>query len=109
MARSFDCAASGLLCSEDNSSIFCDEVDLGAIDEDFEPSWKNRNNNQNENFDRSELLSAWPMQSDECLALMLKKEIEHLPASDYLQRLRDGDLDLGARREAVDWIGKVGP
>ncbi|XP_057489860.1 cyclin-D4-1-like isoform X2 [Actinidia eriantha] len=110
MARSFDCAASGLLCSEDNISIFCDEVDLGAIDEDFEPSWKNRNygnNNQNKNFDRSELLSDWPMQSDECLALMLKKEIEHLPASDYLQRLRDGDLDLGARREAVDWIGKV--
>ncbi|XP_057468777.1 cyclin-D3-1-like [Actinidia eriantha] len=110
MAPNFDCAASGLLCSEDNSSIFCDEVDLGAIDEDFELSWNNRNygnNNQNKNFDGSELLSDFPVQSDECFALMLKKETEHLPASDYLQRLRNGDLDLGARREAVDWIGKV--
>ncbi|GFZ10258.1 cyclin D2;1 [Actinidia rufa] len=111
MAPNFDCAASGLLCSEDNSSsIFCDEVDLGAIDEDFELSWNNRNygnNNQNKSFDGSELLSDFPMQSDEYFALMLKKETEHLPAGDYLQRLRNGDLDLGARREAVDWIGKV--
>ncbi|KAI7995627.1 hypothetical protein LOK49_LG11G02885 [Camellia lanceoleosa] len=44
--------------------------------------------------------------SDECLALMVKKEFEHLPNSGYLNRLRNGDLDLGARKEAVDWIGK---
>ncbi|GFS44001.1 cyclin d4;2 [Actinidia rufa] len=30
-----------------------------------------------------------------------------MPSSDYLKRLRKGDLDLEARREAIDWIGKV--
>ncbi|KAF5938502.1 hypothetical protein HYC85_022761 [Camellia sinensis] len=38
---------------------------------------------------------------------MVKKEFKHLPNSGYLNRLRNGDLDLGARKEAVDWIGNV--
>ncbi|XP_052188569.1 cyclin-D4-2-like [Diospyros lotus] len=105
MAPSFDCAVSSLLCAED---IFCDEVDFGAVEEGFEPSWNQMENNQNQNFDGEELLlRGLPMQSDECLALMVKRESEHLPASDYLNRLRTGALDLGARREAIEWIGKV--
>ncbi|KAJ6730293.1 CYCLINS [Salix viminalis] len=47
------------------------------------------------------------MQSDECLVLMVEKECQHLPSGDYLKRLRNGDLDMGARKEAVDWIAKV--
>lgn len=32
---------------------------------------------------------------DECLALMIKKESEHLPASDYFKRLRNAHFDFG--------------
>jgi cyclin D1/2/4 len=39
---------------------------------------------------------------------MVEKECQHLPSGDYLKRLRNGDLGLGARKEAVDWIAKVG-
>lgn len=38
---------------------------------------------------------------------MVEKESQHLPAADYLKRLRTGDLDLGARRQTVEWIVKV--
>uniref|UniRef100_A0A5B6Z811 Uncharacterized protein n=1 Tax=Davidia involucrata TaxID=16924 RepID=A0A5B6Z811_DAVIN len=110
MAPSFDCAEASLLCAEDNSSIFYDDVDYGAVEEDFEPTWHHRNhrtNNQDQNFGGEESLTGLPMQSDECLTLMFKRECEHLPGSDYLNRLRIGDLDLGARKEVVDWIGKV--
>lgn len=111
MAPSFDCAASTLLCSEEHISMFADEFENGDMIEDFEPVWHHRNNgtnNRNKEFDgESWLLTGLPVLSDECLALMVKRECEHLPRRDYLNRLRNGDLDLGARREAVEWIGKV--
>ncbi|XAR48514.1 hypothetical protein NMG60_11031363 [Bertholletia excelsa] len=111
MAPSFDCAASSLLCAEDNNSIFCDEACYGDVEEEFEPSWPHhrdyRTKNQNQNIDVVDSFTGLPVQSDDCLALMLKRESEHLPASDYLNRLRTGDLDLRARKEAVDWIVKV--
>ncbi|XP_028078365.1 cyclin-D4-2-like isoform X2 [Camellia sinensis] len=103
MAPSFDFAVSSLLCTEDNSIIFGDD------EIDFEPTWHNRNHrtrNQNQSFDEPYIVL--PMQSDECLAQMLKRECELLLASDYLSGLRNGDLNLMARREAVIWIGKKG-
>ncbi|KAL7262510.1 hypothetical protein ACSBR1_000805 [Camellia fascicularis] len=102
MAPSFDFVVSSLLCTEDNSIIFGDD------EIDFEPTWHNRNHrtrNQNQSFDEPYIVL--PMQSDECLAQMLKRECELLLASDYLSGLRNGDLNLMARREAVIWIGKV--
>ena len=36
-------------------------------------------------------------QSDECLAVMIEKEYHHLPAADYLTRLKNEDLDIGDR------------
>ncbi|MCD9560575.1 Cyclin-D2-1 [Datura stramonium] len=45
--------------------------------------------------------------SDECVALMIEKECEHMPCGDYLEKLRNGDFDFGARREILDWICKV--
>ncbi|KAI8550282.1 hypothetical protein RHMOL_Rhmol06G0092900 [Rhododendron molle] len=110
MAPSFDCAASTLLCSEEHISMFADEFENGDMIEDFEPVWHHRNNgtnNRNKEFDGESWLTGLPVLSDECLALMVKRECEHLPRRDYLNRLRNGDLDLGARREAVEWIGKV--
>ncbi|KAL5844425.1 hypothetical protein ACOSQ4_010383 [Xanthoceras sorbifolium] len=110
MAPSFDCAVSSLLCAEDNNSIF-DDINsdcYGAEVEESEATWHHRNHrthNQNRSFVDGGY--GLPLQSDECLALMLEKECQHLPNSDYLKRLQLGDFDLGARKEALDWIGKV--
>ena len=104
MAPSFDCTVSSLLCAEDNNSIFDDNDCYDATVEELEATWHHGNHQiQNQN-------SGWwlPMQSEECLVLMVEKECQHLPSGDYLKRLRNGDLGLGARKEAVDWIAKVG-
>lgn len=106
MAPSFDC----LLCGEDNIGIFSDEFGYGDSVEEIEPIWNQGHhftNNQKGNCGGEEPLTWLPMQSDECLDSLLKRESDHLPKSDYLNRLRNGNLDLVARREAVDWIGKV--
>lgn len=107
MAPSFDCVVSSLLCAED-SNIF-DDNDYGAV-EDFEATWHHRdhrNYNQDRGFGSGGGSDGVPLQSDECLALMVGKESQYLPGGDYLKRLQSGDLDLGARKQAVDWIGQV--
>ncbi|KAH9626494.1 hypothetical protein KSS87_020196 [Heliosperma pusillum] len=99
MAPSFDYAMSSLFCSEDNTSIF-DDVDdnyescNSVIDDEFD-----NNNNNNEKF-------VGFLQSDECLSSLFDKEMQHFPGFDYLKRLKNGDLDLIARNEAVNWIEK---
>ncbi|PRQ21284.1 putative cyclin A2 [Rosa chinensis] len=108
MAPSFDCAVSSLLCAEDN--LFYDN-DFGSLRvevESEEVTWnRHRNNNQNRGFDNDEE-DGLPLQSsDEYLASIIEKESHHLPRVDYLKRLQSGDLDLGARNEAVDWIQKA--
>lgn len=45
--------------------------------------------------------------SDEYVGFLIEREKEHLPRDDYLMRLRSGDLDLGARMEALELISKV--
>ncbi|KAH7524309.1 cyclin-D4-2 [Ziziphus jujuba] len=107
MAPSFDCAVSSLLCAEDKS-IF-DDSDYGGLVEEFEDTttWYHRNHRthvQNRSIGNGFGL---PLQSDECLASMVEKECQHLPNPDYLKRLQSGDLDNGARKEAVDWISKA--
>ncbi|GAB4844924.1 hypothetical protein Ancab_038315 [Ancistrocladus abbreviatus] len=113
MAPGFEYTMSSLLCVEDNSSIF-DDVDNGGltVDDDFEISTGRRHHrrsiSQDHGFNGGECFAGLlPMQSEECLALMFEREVEHLPCADYLNRLKTGDLDLGARKEAVDWICKV--
>lgn len=115
MAPSLDCAASSLLCAEDNSVIFYDDDDDGCVDNvamvGFDYGWHHRNHraddNRNQNFYGEEALSELSVQSEECLAEMVHRECEHLPVSDYLERLKIGELDLVARQEVVDWIIKV--
>lgn len=74
-------------------------------------------NNNKKNNKEGLHLSPWddglgsvcfPIQSDESLRLLIKKEKEHLPKNDYLMRLRSGELELSVRKEAIDWIMKVG-
>lgn len=115
MAPSMDCAVSSLLCAEDNSSIFCnedDDVGFGFVEEVVvEDIWYpriHRNGQENRKlFNGEEFYTGVPLQSDECLVLMIEKECEHMPAVDYLERLTNGDLDIGARDEILDWIAKV--
>ncbi|KAG0482835.1 hypothetical protein HPP92_010919 [Vanilla planifolia] len=49
----------------------------------------------------------FPLPSDECVDLLLQKELEHLPRNDYCKRLLSGSLDVSIRRDAIDWIRKV--
>ncbi|KAA8530775.1 hypothetical protein F0562_005457 [Nyssa sinensis] len=101
--NNFDCAASNLLCTETNNLCF-DDLDSVAIDDQT-----HQINNQKRlcSIDRSEPLIALPLQSEESFGLMVDKERELMPKDDYLKRLRSGDLDLGVRREALDWIWKA--
>lgn len=103
MGSGFDYSVSSLLCSETHTVCF-DDLDCNAIDEFF-PSW----NFQNPIFrnGRSESWIDFPMLSEERLREMVKREGEYMPRDDYLERLKTGDLDIGVRREAVDWILKV--
>lgn len=111
MAPSYDCAASILLCAEDNNSIlgFVDgdqenlEVDsLGEID-CMGPGWilgKRRGLYGNFFMD-------FPLQSEECISHDLGREPDHMPLGDYAERLLKGELDASIRRDAIDWMWKV--
>lgn len=113
MAESHDCSTSSLLCAENTNPCF-DDVDGNATDGfGVSPSWNHQNNHTHDKdsiFDniRSESLERFPLQSEERVREMVEREREHLPRDDYLKRLRCGDLDLSFRREALDWIWKVG-
>lgn len=110
MAEIFELESSSpLLCDE--SKDFCfddldDGVDVlvgGSIDDDHYDS----KNPENHSFLKSQPLILFPEQSEEIFVSMVERENEYLPKKDYLQRLRCGELDLGARGEAFDWIFKA--
>lgn len=103
MASNYECAASALLCTEDNSSI------LGFDDDDEERGgvgcgWVSEVKSCDFYGD---FLVDFPVQSDECVGLLVEREAEHMPREDYADRLRSGALDLAIRRDAIDWICKV--
>lgn len=102
----YDVAASMLLCAEDNSSI------LGLEEEEEEEeavvmeevAGKRRGRSLDGDFG----VDLFPSQSEECVAGLVEREPEHMPRADYGERLRGGGVDLCVRREAIDWIWKVG-
>ncbi|XP_072982601.1 cyclin-D4-1-like isoform X1 [Typha latifolia] len=106
MAPSYDCAVSVLLCAEDNDSILSfdeeEEHDHGDVD-GHRPGCVL---GEKSGF-YGDLLMDFPLQSDECIALLVEREWEHLPRKDYADRLLTGALDLSIRRDAIDWICKV--
>jgi cyclin D1/2/4 len=108
MAEIFDSATSNLLCSENNSTCFDDDLEFKDVFDGsgISPSW----DYTNLNLDNvgSESFVCFVAQSEEIVKVMVEKEKDHLPRDDYLMRLRSGDLDLSVRREALDWIWKVG-
>ncbi|WJX34890.1 hypothetical protein P8452_22956 [Trifolium repens] len=107
MAPSFDCVNS-LLCTEEDSTVFDDAVD--SMEEVYEDSWRPRFDHQS-NHHQQHRFDAVPdelqLQSEECLVLMLEKQLQQWPGVDYLNRLQSGVLDVAARTEAIDWIQKV--
>jgi cyclin D1/2/4 len=112
MLPGYDCAASVLLCAEDNAAI------LGLDDDGEESSWAGATPPR-DTVAASAAAAAgiaaegfleFPLQSDECVAALVERETEHMPVEGYPQKLqrRYGGLDLAAvRRDAVDWIWKV--
>ncbi|KAL5992630.1 hypothetical protein ACLOJK_013549 [Asimina triloba] len=105
MAPSYDCVASSLLCPEDNNSIMSFGDD--GVGEGFEGNGESHVNDKEQSF-WGDSLMGFPLQSEEWLGSMMERECQFLPREDYVERLQSGALDLSARRDAVDWIGKVG-
>ncbi|KAG2661722.1 hypothetical protein PVAP13_1KG265098 [Panicum virgatum] len=110
MVPGYDCAASVLLCEEDNAAIL-------GLDEGEESSWAGATPPRDtvagaaggiavEGF-----LTELPLLSDEYVAALVERETGHMPVEGYPQKLqrRHGGLDLAAvRKGAVDWIWKEG-
>ncbi|RRT65007.1 hypothetical protein BHE74_00047583 [Ensete ventricosum] len=105
MAPSFDCAASILLCAEDNSSVLGFEDDVDGEEDGRGFGWLS--GVKSPDFYGGFLVD-FPVVSDECFGSLVERETEHMPREDYAERLRSGALDLAIRRDAIAWIWKVG-
>ncbi|PIA46492.1 hypothetical protein AQUCO_01500202v1 [Aquilegia coerulea] len=92
-----------LLCSENSNICFQDD----SIDDDNDEGIGRLNQNQNIFNGNGDFFIGIPLPSEECVSLMVDKEYDHLPRKDYLNRLRNGDLDIMVRRDAIDWMNKV--
>lgn len=112
MVPGYDCAASVLLCAEDNAAI------LGLDEEGEESSWAAAATPPRDTVAAAAatgvavdgFLPELPLLSDDYVASLVEREVEHMAAEGYPQKLqrRHGDLDLAAvRKDAVDWIWKV--
>ncbi|GJW64810.1 cyclin, C-terminal domain-containing protein [Tanacetum coccineum] len=88
---------------EDNDHI--------GYDNDDDMLWdhgNNQNSTHYQNLETEYSVLDVPLQSDECINLLIEKECEQFVGFlDYFSKLKNGNFDLVARREAVDWITKV--
>ncbi|XP_042425833.1 cyclin-D4-1-like [Zingiber officinale] len=102
MSPSFHYAPSILFCAEDNGSIlrFDDEEEESGRSLSWAPEPKSCV------FERDCFMD-FPLQSDECLSLLVEREMEYLPREDYGERLRSGALNLAVRGEIIDWMWKA--
>ncbi|KAG5067860.1 hypothetical protein AAZX31_01G024100 [Glycine max] len=110
MAHNSDSATSNLLlCSENSSTCFDDDLECcdAADGSNSRISHQFWDHHEGGGGGGSELLACFVAQSEETVRAMVEREREHLPRDDYLMRLRSGELDLGVRREAIDWICKA--
>ncbi|KAL2538537.1 Cyclin-D4-1 [Forsythia ovata] len=98
--KSFECAAPELLCNEETKSVCHDDDDF------VDPSSDNQSCQTNVRSD-SQPFIYFPCLTEETIGLMIQREKEQLPKSDYLRKLRSGELDMSVRRDALDWISKA--
>ncbi|KAD4386164.1 hypothetical protein E3N88_26333 [Mikania micrantha] len=107
-----DSLLSSLLCSEESDSIcYDDHIDRSILDDELWGYGNQRNTRKNQcfikNLETECYVLDFPVQSDDCLVLLIEKECEQFVGFDYLEKLRNGKLDLVSRQQAVDWIRKV--
>jgi cyclin D1/2/4 len=88
-----------LLCAEDSVDVMCLEEDEDVV----APAGKRRGRSPDADFGAD----LFPPQTEECVAGLVQRDAEHMPRSDYGDRLRAGGVDLRVRGVAVDWIWKV--
>ncbi|XP_076890527.1 cyclin-D4-1-like [Bidens hawaiensis] len=102
-----NCLLSNLLCAEDNNSICYDDDEDGHGDQNnVDDIVVNKNQCFIKNLETECSVLDLPVQSDECLGLLIEKECQQFVGFDYLEKLRNGKLDLVARQQVVDWIMK---
>ncbi|GJN00315.1 hypothetical protein PR202_ga17738 [Eleusine coracana subsp. coracana] len=104
MSPSSDYTASILLCPEDSASVLGLEEGSDEISGVIGLSLRHVDDSP------GTLWIELPLQSDDCIEALLKREEEHMPMEGYAERLmqRPGGSDLVAvRRHAIDWIWKV--
>ncbi|KAK8931289.1 Cyclin-D3-1 [Platanthera zijinensis] len=105
MGIRYDYAASILLCAEENTSFLgFDEAEDEEEDEKHWPDWSLRPNGPG--F-YGKIFEVFPLQSEECLSMLIEREAEHMPREDYANRLAGGYLDVSIREDAIDWILEV--
>ncbi|KAL8162384.1 hypothetical protein V2J09_013873 [Rumex salicifolius] len=104
MSPSIVSAALNLYCTEDNATIF-EEVESGVVSEliSINPQLIPLESD----YRILSFLVLSPLQREEFLDDLFKREIQHLPCKDYLKRFRSSELDSNARKKAIDWITKV--
>ncbi|KAK4747498.1 hypothetical protein SAY87_014084 [Trapa incisa] len=105
MIPSFIDSSSSLLCVEDNSSALLYDNEIPRAKSSYVVAWHHQDSDLNDAG--KELLLSDMLLSVELLSEMLEKESQYMPRHDYINKLRGGDLDIAARKEAVDWIRKV--
>ncbi|CAA2961523.1 cyclin-D4-1-like [Olea europaea subsp. europaea] len=103
--KSFDYAESNMLCTEGPKSLCFDDDDL--VDGQSCEIKNDEGLSVGNGGSDSEPLINFPCLSEDNFGLMLDREKGFLPKDDYLKRLRNGDLNLSVRTEALDWISKA--
>lgn len=93
---------------EDNSAFLFDDKESTRAVYSSVATWHNQEGGFGDSGEGKEGLLPDILLSVEGLGVLLEKESQYMPESDYLDRLRSGGLDIVARKEAIDWIKKVG-
>ncbi|KAL0908620.1 hypothetical protein M5K25_023124 [Dendrobium thyrsiflorum] len=100
MGISYEYSPSILLCAEENNSIFY----LDEEEEEVERHWSDLSPQPKSSGLYRTSFNVFPLQSDECLGLLIERETEHMPSENYTKRLASGCLDVSIRTDAIDWI-----
>ncbi|XP_042028048.1 cyclin-D4-1-like [Salvia splendens] len=106
--NAFDYASADLLFCNEETKAFSFEVDDDDDRRLLQPPTHQKDLifNNGSSSDSDSLLHL-PCLSDECINHMLQRQGDHLPRDDYLTRFRNGELDVGLRKKAIDWMLKA--
>ncbi|PKU65907.1 cyclin-D4-1 [Dendrobium catenatum] len=100
MGISYEYTPSILLCAEENHSIFC----LDEEEEVVQRNWSDLSPQPKSSGLYGTSFNVFPLQSDECLDLLIERETKHMPSDNYTKRLASGSLDVSIRTDAIDCI-----